>query len=283
MKLSHAGLFSLLALPGLAFAAPAPLLKVVVASPTLPSNSYSNSCTLDGNGQVIIEHTARLFPSGPSLKSKEVRAASLSVKAIKAVIAEAALGNITGTPSVGGYVHQYFAYQLDGHPKRIFLLDKVGGSLFNDSSVVEPLTKFIDSVCGDLTFVPYQETGMAKFSEVILATGGVKAAIDVCGQTQAGFGVPGSTEACDGNGDSNVVAALDNVAKIIAATPPADAKIASVTVAQADASHTTITATAVNMNGLHGETYILNGTYYPTGFIIWTVDPASTCKAAGIC
>lgn len=285
MKLSHAWLFSLLPLSGMAFAAPAPLLKVVVASPTLPANSNSHSCTLDGNRQVIIEHTVNLSPSGPSLKSKEVRTANLNVKAIKTVIAEAAQGNITGTPIVGGYTHQYFAYQQDGRPKRIFLLDKVGGGLFNDSPAVEPLTKFIDSVCGDLSFVANQDSVRAKFSEVILDTAGIKAAIDVCAQTHAGFGAPGSVEACDGmpSGDSTVFAALDYVVKKIAATSPADAKTASVAITQADAFHTAIIATAVNTNGLNSETYIINGTYDPTGFIIWTVDPASTCKPAGIC
>jgi type IV pilus assembly protein PilA len=288
MKLSHAWLFSLLSLSGMALAAPAPLLKVIVASPTTPTNSYSSSCTLDATGQVIIEHTTTLFPSGPSLKSKEVRAASLSVKNIKTVIAEAAQGTITGTPIVGGVTHQYFAYQKQaGRTEEVFLLDKLAAiesGLVNDSPMVKPLVKFIDSVCGDLTTVLYQDFATkALFSEVVLATSGVKAAIDVCGQTQAGFGTPGSAEACDGKGDGNVVAALDYVAKIIAATPPADAKIASIAVAQADASHTSIVATAVSMNGLNGETYILNGTYNPAGFIIWTVDPASTCKTAGIC
>lgn len=289
MKLKRAWLFSLFALSGTAFAAPAPLLKVVVASPTTPSNSYSNSCTLDANGQVIIEHTTTLFPSGPSLKSKEVRTASLSVKSIKAVIAEAAQGTITGTPIVGGYTHQYFAYQKQaGHTEEIFLLDRVGAGLFNDAPVVEPLTKFIDSVCGDLSFVPYQETAIAKFSEVILDMAGVKAAIEVCAQTHAGFGVPGSPEACDGSGtgDRNVLIAMENIWDKISKTPRKDAKTAAVHIIQndpTDPKHTTIIATAVNWNGLNGETYMLNGTYYPAGYIIWTVDPASTCKTAGIC
>jgi type IV pilus assembly protein PilA len=283
MKLSHAWLFSLLPLSGMAFAAPAPLLKVVVASPTLAANSNSNTCTLDDNGQVTIEHTVKLSPSGPNLKSKEIRTANVNANGIKTVIAVAAQGKITGTtPVVGSFKHQYFAFQ---NSKKTFLLDKVGDGLFNDSPAVKPLTDFIDSVCGDLSLVAYQDSAKAKFSEVILATGGVKAAIDVCSQTHAGFGTPGSAEACDGmpSGDPGVFAALDYVNKMIAATPPADARTAFVTIAQSDATHLAITATAVNTNGLNSETYILNGTYYPSGYILWTVAPYSTCKVVGIC
>ena len=277
MKLSHAWLFLLLPLSGIALAAPAPLLKVVVASPTQAPNGNINSCTLDDNGQVTIEHTVKLSPSGPSLKSKEVRTASLNVKGIKTVIAVAAQGKITGTPPVvGSFKHQYFAFQ---NSKKTFLLDKVGDGLFNDSPAVKPLTDFIDSVCGDLSLVAYQDSARAKFSEVILATAGVKAAIEVCGQANGVF------DRCTGlpTDDPGVFAALDYVNKMIAATPPADARTAFVTISQSDATHLAITATAVNTNGLNSETYILNGTYYPSGYILWTVAPNSTCKVVGIC
>lgn len=289
MKLPHAWLFFLLPLSGIAFATPDPLLKVIVASPIMSANGNSNSCTLDGNGKVIIEHTVKLSQTGPSLKSKEVKNVNLSVNDIKSVIAQAAQGNISGKLLVGGYTHQYFAYQQqNGQTKKIFLSDRVGDGLFNDSPAVEPLTKFIDSVCGDLSFVPYQDTAKAKFSEVILDTFGIKAAIEVCVQVNGGnFGTPGSAAACDGttaSTDGGVFTALDQVTRKIAATPPSDAKTASVTINQSDSTHIAITATAVKSGGLTGETYILNGTYYyKGGFIIWTVGAASTCKAAGIC
>lgn len=278
MKLpSHAWLFFLLPLSGIAFAAPEPLLKVVVASTS--ANDTSNSCTLDGNGKVIIEHTVKLSPSGSSLKSKEVRAANLSVNDIKSVIANAAQGNITGKPLVGSYTHQYFAYQQqNSQTKKIFLLDKVGGGVVNDSPAVGPLTKFIDSVCGDLSFVPYQDTAKAKFAKVILDTASIKAAVEVCGQTNAGLGT------CDGTpSDYGVYTALIQANQKIAATPPSEATTASVNITQFDPFQTTITATAVTNNGLNGEIYILNGVYYYTGFIIWNVDPNSTCLVAGIC
>ncbi len=286
MKLSHVWPLFLLPLSGMALAAPDPLLRVVVASPALPANSNSNSCTVDGNGKVIVEHTVNLSTSGPSLKSREVRPATLSVAEIKSVIATAAQGTITGQATKGGYTHQYFAYQTqNSQTQKIFLLDKVGGGLVNDSLAVTPLTQFIDSVCGDLSFVPYQDSAKAKFSDVILDIAGVKTAIEVCGITNGGFGFPYSAGACDGTqtGDSNVYNALDYVAKKIAATPPHDARTASVTVLQSSPVSTTIAATAVTTNGLNGETYILQGTYYDSGFVIWNVDINSTCKVAGIC
>ncbi|MBT9096623.1 hypothetical protein KFZ76_02710 [Methylovulum psychrotolerans] len=286
MKLSHVWPLFLLPLSGIALATPDPLLRVVVASPAMPTNSNSNSCTIDGNGKVIVQHTVNISTSGPSLTSREVRAAKLSVAEIKAVIATAAQGTITGKATTGGYTHQYFAYQTqNSHTQKIFLLDKVGGGLINDSLAVTPLTKFMDSVCGDLSFVPYQDTAKAKFSEVVFETYGVKAAAEVCGQTNNGFGTPGSASACDGTptGDYYMHITLDQIAQKIAATPPADATTASVTVVQLDNNHMTITATAATTNGLNGETYILNGTYYNSGFLIWSVDPVSTCKGVGIC
>jgi len=152
LKLSYRCILPLLLLQGTALAAPAPLLKVIVTSAPTPTNSYTNGCTLDDRGQVIIEHKLWLFPSGPGLTSKEVRPASLSIKNIKAVIAEAALGNITGMDPLGGETYKYFAYQkqMGGSLKEIFLLNKNGLGLSNDSPMVEPLSRFVDSICGDM-------------------------------------------------------------------------------------------------------------------------------------
>lgn len=286
MKLSHAWLFLFLPLSGIALAAPEPLLKVVVASPNMPLNGNSHSCTLYGNGRVIIDHTVKLFPSSPSLKSKEIRAVNINVNGIKTVIADAAQGNITSNPIAFYFTHQYFAYQQqDGQAKQIFLLDKVGGQLVNDSPAVGPLTKFIDSVCGDLSLVVYRDLeNRAKFSEVILETAGIKAAIDVCTPNNNGFGTVGSAGACDGtpSGDKGVFFALDEVNKQIASTP--GSKTASVAMTLFDNTHLAITATAADIDGLKGETYILNGTYDATkASITWITDVASTCKVADIC
>lgn len=282
MKLSHAWLFLLLPLSGTVLAAPEPLLKVVVASPTLATNGSMNTCTLDGSGQVLIENTVKSSLSGVSLKSKEAKTVTLNANGIKSVIALAAQGKISGTPPVvGGFEHQYFAFQ---NAKKIFLLDKAGNNgLFNDSPAVKPLTDFIDSVCGDLSLVAYQDSGRGAFSKVILSTSAVKAAIDVCAQTQGGFGVPGTAGACDGtpSGDLGVFDALDVVAKQIAADP--DTKTASVTINLLSATQVAITATAVIGGGLLGETYALIGTYNPRGFVIWTLDVTSTCLVSGIC
>jgi type IV pilus assembly protein PilA len=256
-------------------------------------NSYTHSCTLNGNGQIIVEHTMTLFPTGPSLQSKEVRAAAFSVKEIQAVIAEAAQGNIAPKDKIldippfdVGFKHQYFAYQKqDGVWKRVFLINKVDGGLVNDAPAVKPLVRFIDSVCGDLSStVDKSYAARAKFSEVVLNTSAIKAAIDVCAMTNNGFGTAGSAAACDGtpSGDLGVFGALDQVRKQIAATPPFAAKTASVTITLVDAKHIVITATAVTSGGLNGETYVLRGAYV-AGMVKWAKDSTSTCIAASFC
>lgn len=150
LKSPYRWMLPLLLFQGVALAAP--LLKVVATSPTTPTNSYTNSCTLNSFGQVVIEHHVWLFPSGPELAAKEVRNINLNVKNIKAVIAQAALGHITGIDPIGGGTYRFFAYQkqADGSTKEIFLLNKDGQGSFNDSPMVEPLSRFIDSICGNM-------------------------------------------------------------------------------------------------------------------------------------
>jgi hypothetical protein len=79
-----------------------------------------------------------------------------------------------------------------------------------------------------------------------------------------------------------VFAALDQVKKQIAATPPSIAKLASMTITLVDAKHIAIKATAVTSGGLNGETYVLRGTY-GAGIVKWAKDATSTCIAAGLC
>jgi type IV pilus assembly protein PilA len=108
-------------------------------------------------------------------------------------------------------------------------------------------------------------TARAAFSEVILGTAGVKAAVEVCGQTDnslANCGVYGA------NG--------------IPAAPAATGKLASVALNNAAAGSIEILATATNNNGLAGETFQLDGTY-ANGQVTWATNAGSTCLANGLC
>lgn len=152
-KIAYACLLPLLVLSGSVLAAN-PLLQVRTASAAIPADGYSNNCTLYDNGQVVINHTVSLFHLPNTLSAKEVKTLKISTQDIKAVINEAAMGNITGNPLAGAVTYQYFAYQkqADKSQKEIFLLDKAPAvSFVNDSAVVAPLVSFIDSVCGDIT------------------------------------------------------------------------------------------------------------------------------------
>ncbi len=111
-----------------------------------------------------------------------------------------------------------------------------------------------------------QYTGKARFSEVILATSGVKSSIEVCAQDNNGLAT------CD---------ATDNGGIATAATRGSGgANVASVAVADDTA---VITATAAVGGGLNGETYVLTPAY-ANGMVTWTLDAAtSTCDDAGYC
>lgn len=103
-----------------------------------------------------------------------------------------------------------------------------------------------------------QYTKKAKFSEVVLATSALKTDVEVCAQDQ------NSLANCS-NGSNGI----NNVG--------ASGYVSSVTVAAG-----VITATAVNANGLAGETYILNPNF-ANGKVTWTTGALSTCIAANIC
>ncbi|MFT6470122.1 pilin [Neptuniibacter pectenicola] len=111
-------------------------------------------------------------------------------------------------------------------------------------------------------------TAKARFSEVINATGGVKTALEICGQTN------GSMSSCDA-GNNTVAKALagSNVGQYVS----------SVAISGLAASDATITATAVTGNGLNGETYALVG-LLTQGAVQWSLSSsASTCDDAGLC
>jgi type IV pilus assembly protein PilA len=96
----------------------------------------------------------------------------------------------------------------------------------------------------------YQDyTKRAKFSEVVIGTSGIKTAVELCAQDLAT--VTGCTDAANGPGWSIVAVG-------------ASGYIASITT-----TNGTITATAVNAQGLAGETYIL-APVFAAGKVTWT-------------
>jgi len=117
-------------------------------------------------------------------------------------------------------------------------------------------------------------TQKAKFTEVILATAGVKAAVDVCAQTIGGT-TPLAAGSCDA--DPSVVAAVTQATakKYDAATNP-KGYVASVGFVAA-----TITATAGSPSFPTAETYILVGTY-SNGTVTWN-PVGGSCIEKGYC
>jgi type IV pilus assembly protein PilA len=108
-----------------------------------------------------------------------------------------------------------------------------------------------------------QYTAQARFTEVMSATQGAKAAIEVCAQSE------GALAGCDTTDSGSVAAAVNGAA--------GGANVASVAVTDDTA---VITATAIAGSGLNGETYILTPVIN-NGQVTWTVG--GTCIAAGLC
>lgn len=136
----------------------------------------------------------------------------------------------------------------------------------------------IIGILASIAIPAYQTyTAKAKFSEVILATAGVKAAVDVCAQTLGGPAVdPLTTGACDNGTDAGVTAAV---------TQANDATGKGQYVGSVAYAGGVITAIAAAAGGFDGtETYILNGTY-GGGAVNWVKDTsaAATCVTAGYC
>ncbi|MFS0755557.1 prepilin-type N-terminal cleavage/methylation domain-containing protein [Noviherbaspirillum sp. 1P10PC] len=101
-------------------------------------------------------------------------------------------------------------------------------------------------------------TKRAKFSEVVLATAAAKIAVEICAQDLD------TLTGCTGG--SNQI--------------PADITTASQNVGTMTTLNGLITATAINGNGLSGETYVLTPAY-ASGKVNWTVG--GTCRAANLC
>lgn len=113
-------------------------------------------------------------------------------------------------------------------------------------------------------------TKKARFSEVISATGAVKAAVDLCYQRTDSF------TACDADNDAGVKAAETGAV--------AGAQVTSVAVTAAAAQYT-ITATPAEANGIApADTYILEGTDTGgIGSLTWATGDTSGCLTAGYC
>ena len=105
-------------------------------------------------------------------------------------------------------------------------------------------------------------TNKAKFSEVVVATAGVKSGIEVCAQLEADL-----TD-------------CDTYAEIGVTDPGNYGVLASVVITEGASSTAQITATAVNDEGLTGETYVLTPAFN-SGRVTWTVS--GDCLTAGLC
>jgi len=106
-----------------------------------------------------------------------------------------------------------------------------------------------------------QYTKRAKFTEVVQATAGLKADVEVCADDQNG-----DFTKCGTPGTNN-----------IGALPGASKYVASVTI---DAATAAITAKAVSANGLSGEDYVLTPTF-ANGRTTWAITGG--CVAANVC
>jgi type IV pilus assembly protein PilA len=111
-------------------------------------------------------------------------------------------------------------------------------------------------------------TQKAKFSEVVLATGSVKQAYEVCAQLDGDF--------------SDCTAAT-----AAAAGAPSQYTLSVVTVLSASDSVATITATSQNIGATVEPIYILVGTRATTGQVGWAKDTTTTpllnCSPLGLC
>ena len=116
----------------------------------------------------------------------------------------------------------------------------------------------------------------AKFSEVVLAAGGAKQAVDLCVQTGSGGATVGK---CD-------IAAVDGwKSSILVASVAVGGGGASSATPAADATEYTVTVTAdTGIGALSGLTYILDGVVL-AGTVQWSknTDGTATCVAAGVC
>ncbi len=124
----------------------------------------------------------------------------------------------------------------------------------------------IIGILASIALPAYQTyTKKAKFSEVVLATAGIKTAVEICAQDQGALTncTGGSNGVVDVTVSTGFVQSVSTVAGVITAVA--------------------VGAAGAAVNGLEGETYILTPTF-ADGKVTWDSTTApGTCKAANIC
>ncbi len=126
----------------------------------------------------------------------------------------------------------------------------------------------IIGILASIALPAYQTyTNKAKFSEVVLATSGIKTAVELCGQTRAG-GDSDFGDSCKAgvSGNGVVDQGASGFVKTVVATKTAGNKV------QIAAESDKITD--------NDETYVLTGTM-TSGQIGWATT--GTCLVAGLC
>jgi len=126
----------------------------------------------------------------------------------------------------------------------------------------------IIGILASIALPAYQTyTNKAKFSEVVLATSGVKTSVELCGQTKAG----GDTDFDDSCGTAGTNSVVD--------VSTASGFVASVALDASTDRTVIITATSQKITDIN-EDYILTGTM-TSGKIDWVAT--GSCQGAGFC
>ncbi len=116
-------------------------------------------------------------------------------------------------------------------------------------------------------------TKKAKFSEVILATSGVKSQIDICGQVKK------TTKAAFSNATTGCIIGANGVTAVTA-------KGFLTSVATVGNASNKVTITATGTSDVDSAKYILAATMDDSGEITWTQDESTgtdNCVVLGLC
>jgi len=124
----------------------------------------------------------------------------------------------------------------------------------------------IIGILASIAIPAYQQyIAKAKFSEVILATSGVKTSLEVCMQSEADA--------------AKCLITTDNGVKIAALGAVGGEAVASVVITKTSATVPIITATPAAVKGIvAADTYVLTGAY-ANGAVTWTVSGGCLTKA----
>ncbi|MCX7089211.1 MAG: pilin, partial [Methylococcales bacterium] len=122
----------------------------------------------------------------------------------------------------------------------------------------------IIGILASIALPAYQTyTKKAKFSEVVLATSGVKTAVELCGQDLS------TLTGCSGGANGIAANIAGGTGRVLTMATTNGAIVA-----------TSQGSTATPWSGLTGETYTLTGTF-ASGTVTWVTG--GTCVAASIC